>query len=100
VVAVSVAGRSGNASGMETWVVGATIEDEASAKDASRLQDALAERRVTGLQVIPVGSGAIRVSFHVQAPTAREAEDRAVQILEGCSRYVGVEPTNVSATAR
>jgi hypothetical protein len=44
-----------------------------------------------------VGGGRIRVSFQVEAPTAQDAEERAGEILKGCSRYVGVEPTAVSS---
>jgi hypothetical protein len=85
---------------MQTWVVGATIHDEASSDDAERLRAALAKDGASALTVMPLSDGKLRVSFQVRAPTAAEAERRAVEILQECSRHVGVEPTAVHATAR
>jgi predicted xylose isomerase-like sugar epimerase len=85
---------------MQTWVVGATIHDEANAEDAERLREALADGGATALMVMPLSDGKIRVSFQVRAATAADAERRAVQLLEDCSRHVGVEPSAVDVRAR
>jgi hypothetical protein len=84
----------------QTWVVGALLEDDADKSQAAHLERVMAEAGHESVVITPIGDGHLRVSFHVQASTAEQAEHRAVEVLKRCSRVAGVEPHDVHAVAR
>jgi hypothetical protein len=60
----------------------------------------MAEAGHQSVVITPIGDGHLRVSFHVDATTAEQAEHRAVEVLKGASRVAGLAPNDVHPVAR